>query len=65
MNTIDARENHFNDIAVVESKTDATILLYGIGVTLVVDENGKEQNMERFFVESVRHVDEIIQTKAI
>ena len=45
---IDVRDNHFNAIAVIDSKTDATIKLEGSGVTSVVDEGGEEVDMQRF-----------------
>ena len=45
---IDVRRNHFNAIAVVDSKTHTNIELRRSGVTSVVDENGKEQDMKRF-----------------
>ena len=48
MRIVDLRGNQFNAIAMVDSKTNATIELRGSGVTSVVDENGREQNMKRF-----------------
>ena len=45
---IDVRENNFNHVAVVESKAHALIMLKESGVTSVVDENGREQDMKRF-----------------
>ena len=48
MSTINAQGNQFNALAVVDSETDANILLRGSGVTSVVDENGEEQDMTRF-----------------
>ena len=48
MNVIDVRRNQFNAIAVVYSKTDTDIDLLRSGVTSVVDENGEEQDMQRF-----------------
>ena len=45
---IDVRGNHFNAISVVDSKIHATIKLEGSGVASVVDENGGEQDMQRF-----------------
>ena len=46
---INAQGNQFNAVAVIGSKTDAAIKLRGSGVTSVVDENGKEMDMNRFF----------------
>ena len=46
--TIDARDNNFNAVAVVESETLATIKLRGSGVTSVVNENGRELDMSQF-----------------
>ena len=46
--TIDARGNNFNAVAVVESETHANINLQESGVTSVVDENGKAQDMRPF-----------------
>ena len=48
MNIFNVRGNQFNAIAVVDSKTNATINLKGSGVTSVVAENGKELDMKRF-----------------
>ena len=45
---MNAQENQLNSIAVVHSKPHATIKLRGSGVTSVVDENGREQDMKRF-----------------
>ena len=45
---IDLRGNHFNALAVVDSKTYVDIKLEGSGVTSVVDENGGELHMRRF-----------------
>ena len=45
MNIIDVRGNNFNAVAVVDSDTPATIKLKESGVTSVVDENGREQDM--------------------
>ena len=45
---INAEENHFNAVAVVGSNTDARVKLSGSGVTSVVDENGREQDINRF-----------------
>ena len=47
MSRIDVRANQFNAVAVVDSETDAAIELEGSGVTSVVDENGKERDMQR------------------
>ena len=44
----DAGGNKFNAVAVVVSKTRARIMLQGSGVTSVVDENGKAQDMKQF-----------------
>ena len=48
LDIIDLRGNQFNAIAVVDAKTNATIQLKDSGVTSVVDENGKELDMQRF-----------------
>ena len=48
MQVIDVQGNHLNAIAVVDSRTDATIKLKGSGVTSVVGENGRELDMNRF-----------------
>ena len=48
MDFIDVRNNHFSDVALVDSKTNATTKLEGSGVTSVVDENGRELDMKRF-----------------
>ena len=48
--TINAQGNQFNALAVVASETGATILLRGSGVTSVVDEHGKKQDLKRFFM---------------
>ena len=48
MKIIDARGNHFNAIAEVDSRTDAAISLEGSGVTSVVDEKGREEDMGQF-----------------
>ena len=48
VNVIDVRGNHFNAIAVFDSKTRAHIDLKGSGVTSVVDENGREQDVKLF-----------------
>ena len=40
--------NHFDDIAVVDSKTRAAINLKESGVTSVVDENGRARDIKRF-----------------
>ena len=45
---INAQGNNFNAVAVVDSETCATIRLQGSGVTSVVDENGKAQDMKQF-----------------
>ena len=45
---INALGNQFNAIAVIHAETDATIVLRGSGVTSVVDEKGREQDMQRF-----------------
>ena len=45
---INAQQNLFNDIAVVDSKVRAIIKLRGSGVTSVVDENGVKQIVKRF-----------------
>ena len=46
--SISARRNQFNAVAVVDSETRAPINLQESGVTSVVDENGREQDMHRF-----------------
>ena len=45
---IDVQGNHFNSIAVIDSITYVSIKLEGSAVTSVVDENGRELNMNRF-----------------
>ena len=46
----DVQGNHFNAIAVVDCRTDATIKLKGSGVTSVSDGNGRELDMSRFLM---------------
>ena len=48
MNTIDVRGNFFNAIAVVETGVHVSIKLKRSGVTSVVEENGRELNMNLF-----------------
>ena len=45
---IGLQRNTFNDIAVVESKSHVMINLKGSGVISVVDESGREMDMQRF-----------------
>ena len=45
---VDVRGNHFNAIAVVNSDILVRIILRGSGVTSVVDENGRELNIQHF-----------------
>ena len=46
---IDLEENHFNAVAVVDSKTRATIKLKESGVTSVLNENGRQRITKYFF----------------
>ena len=48
INTIDAGGNYFNAIAVVDSQSHAAIDLEESGVMSVVDENGRELDMQQF-----------------
>ena len=48
MGFIDMRGNHFSAVAVVDPEAHALIMLRESGVTSVVDENGREQDMKRF-----------------
>ena len=45
---IDVRGNHFNAVAVVDSETHDPVDFEGSGVTSVVDENGKELDIQQF-----------------
>ena len=47
---IDLGRNHFNDIAVVDSKTHVGVDLKGSGVRSVADGSGREQDMKRFLM---------------
>ena len=62
MEMIHLEENHFNTVAVVDSKTHATINLRGSGVSSVVDEDGNERGSRPFVLLIECYADEIIQT---
>ena len=48
MENIDARVNHFSAVGTIDSKQNAIINLQGSGVTSVVDENGRAQDIKPF-----------------